>query len=151
MGYGRGGWYGWNPLERDETGTSRLLADLRPPRLGDVWLDGPGCDEDKGAWKVEALQPPWTLVLHSVRDPFTGRELDPGESAHVSIDTAWVFHLRRVRPGRTRLLARTRIRMEPRWAILALKWMGNGDTVMQRRLLDGIQVRVETAAGAPVD
>jgi hypothetical protein len=48
-----------------------------------------------------------------------------------------------------RLLARTRIRVEPRWAIFPLKWMGGGDTVMQRRLLDGIKVRVEATAGAP--
>jgi hypothetical protein len=29
--------------------------------------------------------------------------------------------------------------------------MGSGDTVMQRRLLDGIKVRVEAAAGAAQD
>jgi hypothetical protein len=146
MGYGRGGWYGWNPLEREDTGASELLADLPPPRVGDVWLDGPGCDETKGAWKVEAVEPPRTLVLHSVREPVTGRELDPADKSHLVIDTAWTFHLDRVAARGTRLLDRVRIRVEPRWAVLALKWMGGGDTVMQRRLLDGIKVRVETTA-----
>ena len=146
MGYGRGGWYGWNPLEGEDTGTSRLLAGLPPPKLGDVWLDGPGCDETKGAWKVVAIEAPRALVLHTVRDPMTGRELDPADKPHLVIDTAWAFHLDQVAARRTRLLARTRIRVKPAWALPALKWMGGGDTVMQRRLLDGIKDRAETTA-----
>ena len=149
MGFGRGGWYGWNPLERTDTGVSLLLTVLPPPRVGDVWLDGPGCTEAKGAWAVRAVDPPSTLVLHSMRDPITGRELNPAENPHLFIDTAWAFYLDQFAPGKTRLLARTRIRIGPPWAILALKWMGSGDTVMQRRLLDGIKARVETAAGIP--
>jgi hypothetical protein len=43
-------WYGWNPLEREDTGVFRLLEDIPPARVGDVWLDGPGCNETKGAW-----------------------------------------------------------------------------------------------------
>ncbi len=147
MGYGRGGWYGWNPLEREDTGVSRLLEEFPPPRVGDVWLDGPRCDETKGAWKVQAVEPPRTLVLHSMRDPITGRELDPGEKPRLFIDSAWAFHIDQIAPRRSRLLARVRID-SPRWAILALKWMGGGDTVMERRLLDGIKARVEAAASA---
>ncbi len=146
MGYGRGGWYGWNPLEREDTGASQLLADLPPPRVGDVWLDGPGCDEIRGAWKVVAVEPPQTLALRTVRDPVTGRELQPADSPRLVIDSAWVFHLDQITAGRTRLLARTRIQVEPGWALPALKWMGAGDTVMQRRLLDGIKDRAERPA-----
>jgi hypothetical protein len=149
MGYGRGGWYGWNPLEREDTGVSSLLADLAPPRVGDVWLDGPGYHETKEAWTVRAVDPPHALVLQSIRDPITGRELELPESPRLFIDTAWAFHLAQLDSGGTRLLARTRIRIAPRWALLALKWMTTGDTVMQRRLLDGIKTRVETAAGGP--
>jgi hypothetical protein len=144
MGYGRGGWYGWNPLEREDTGASRLLPDLPPPRVGDTWLDGPGCDETTGAWTVRAMEAPFTLVLHSMRDPITGRELDPADKSRLFIDTAWAFQLEQLGHRTTRLLARTRIRMSPPWAILPLRWMGGGDTVMQRRLLDGIKARVET-------
>jgi hypothetical protein len=146
MGYDRGGWYGWNPLEREDTGVSRLLADLAPPKVGDVWLDGPGCDETRGAWKVAAIEPRQTLALRTVRDPVTGRELDAADTPHLVIDSAWVFHLEEIGAGRTRLLARTRIRIAPGWALPALKWMGAGDTVMQRRLLDGIKARAETTA-----
>jgi hypothetical protein len=147
MGYGRGGWYGWTPLEREDTGVSRLLEELRPPRVGDVWLDGPGCDETKGAFRVTSVEPPRTLVLHSMRDPITGRELDPAEKPRRFIDTAWAFHLRAVGPHRTRLLARTRVDFAPRWFAVPAKVIG-GDTVMQRRLLDGIKARAETAASA---
>lgn len=146
MGYGRGGWYGWNPLEREDTGVSRLLEELPPPRVGDVWLDGPGCDETKGAFTVKAVEPPRTLVLHSMRDPITGRELDPAEKPRLFIDTAWAFHTDQIAPRKSRLLARVRIRA-PGWAIIPLKWMGAGDTVMQRRLLDGIKARAEATPG----
>jgi hypothetical protein len=63
----------------------------------------------------------------------------------VFIEIGWVFHLDEISFGRTQLLARTRIRMNPSWFIFALKWMGGGDTVMQRRLLHGTEIRVETA------
>jgi hypothetical protein len=149
MGYGRGGWYGWNPLEQEDTGATHLLADVPPPRMGDIWLDGPGCDETTGAWTVRAMEAPATLVLHSMRDPITGRELDPADNPRLFIETAWAFHLEEFAPHRTRLLARTRIRMSPAWAILPLRWMGGGDTVMQRRLLDGIKARVETTTAGP--
>jgi hypothetical protein len=148
MGYGRGGWYGWNPLEREDTGVFGLLEDVPTPSVGDVWLDGPGCDETKGAWKVMAVEPARALVLHSLRDPVTGRELGRGGKPHLFIDTVWTFYLDQIGSRRTRLLARARIRVEPFWALLPLKWMGGGDTVMQRRLLDGIKARVEAAAGA---
>lgn len=143
MGYGRGGWYGWNPLERADTGVAEILAAEDVPRQGDVWLDGPGCDEGTGAWKVISVDPPRTLLLHSMRHPVTGRELDPKRNPPVFIDMAWAFCLKEIAPDRTRLLARTRVYVKPRWAVLPLKWMGGGDTVMQRRLLDGIKVRVE--------
>ena len=149
MGCGRAGWYGWNPLDREDTGAYRLLTEIPPPRVGEIWLDGPGCDETKGAWKLKTVEQPWTLILHSVRDPITGRELDPADRPHLLIDSAWGFHLDHIAADRTRLLARTLIRVEPSWAILTLKWMGGGDTVMQRRLLDGIKIRVEATASAP--
>jgi hypothetical protein len=88
-----------------------------------------------------------TLALHSTRDPITGRELDPAQKPRLFIDTGCAFYLDEISSGRTQLLARTRIRMNPRWSILAFKWMGGGDTVMERRLLDGIKIRVETGRG----
>jgi hypothetical protein len=123
---------------------SRLLADFPPPRVGDIWLDGPGCDETNGAWTVRTMDAPLTLVLHSMRDPITGRELDPADNPRLFIDTTWVFQLEELAPRRTRLLARTRIRVSPPWASSRSGGWAAGDTMMQRRLLDGIKTRVET-------
>jgi len=145
MGYGRAGWYGWNPLEGADTGVDRLLA-LQEPSEGDVWLDGPGCDETKGAWVVKTVDKPHTLVLYTMRDPVNGRELQPGTSQRPWIQSGWSFHLLPTSTEGTRLLARTRVDVRPRWALLPLKWMGGGDTVMQRRLLIGIKMRSETAS-----
>ncbi len=49
MGYGRGGWYGWFPLNRKDTAATRILPEFQQPRVGEVLLDGPDCDETTGA------------------------------------------------------------------------------------------------------
>ncbi len=146
MGYGRGGWYGWFPLNRKDTAATQILPQFQQPRVGQVLLDGPDCDETTGAWEVRAVQPPTTLVLHSLRDPFSGRELDPSARPRRYIDTGWAFYLIAAGPGATRLLARTRVAIAPRWLKLAAKLMGGGDTVMQNKLLGGIKARAEQAA-----
>ncbi len=148
MGYGRGGWYGWNPLEREDTGADRILTDLVPLKVGDILLDGPGCDETKGAWRVAIVSPPTTLALYTLRDPATGRELDPTCRPRRYIDCGWIFVALSEGAEHTRLLARTRIRFGPRWVAVPMtvnpvNLLGAGDTVMQRRLLEGIKTRVE--------
>ena len=148
MGYGRGGWYGWFPLNRKDTAATQILPEFQQPRVGQVLLDGPDCDETTGAWTVRVVQPPTTLVLYSLRDPFSGRELDPAAKPRRYIDTGWAFHLDTAGPGATRLLARTRAAFAPRWLMLAAKVMGGGDTVMQNKLLEGIKARAERAARA---
>jgi hypothetical protein len=152
VGYGRGGWYGWNPLEREDTGVAQILPRFQSPKVGDILLDGPGCDETTGAWRVRAVEPPHTLVLSTIRDPLTGRELDPETTPWRYLDCGWAFFLNSADPGETRLFARTRVRFGPRWmalpvAILPVKVIGGGDTVMQRRLLEGIKTRAEAGAG----
>lgn len=148
LGYGRGGWYGWFPLNRQDTAATQILPQFQHPRAGEVLLDGPDCDQTVGAWTVRAVQPPATLVLYSLRDPFSGRELNPAGTPRRYIDTGWAFHLEAAGPGATRLLARTRAAFAPRWLMLAAKVMGGGDTVMQNKLLEGIKARAEQAACA---
>jgi hypothetical protein len=153
LGYGRGGWYGWNPLERGDTGVARILHRFQSPNVGDVLLDGPGCDQTTGAWRVKATEPPHTLVLYTMRDPLTGRELDPVAKPRRYIDCGWAFIIDPVGPETTRLLTRTRVRFGPRWlalpvTVMPVKVLGGGDTVMQRRLLEGIKVRAEAAVAA---
>lgn len=148
MGHGRGGWYGWFPLNRKDTAATRIMPEFQQPRVGQVLLDGPGCDQTTGAWTVRAVEPPTTLVLYSLRDPFSGRELDSTAKPHRYIDTGWTFHLVAAGPRATRLLARTRVAFAPRWLALAAKVVGGGDTVMQNKLLEGIKARAEQTARA---
>jgi hypothetical protein len=78
MGWGRGGWYWWaDSLVEDEVSPSRILPHFQSLKVGDILLDGPGCDRTKGAWAVRGVDPGRNLVLYSVRDPFTGLEIDP--------------------------------------------------------------------------
>jgi hypothetical protein len=148
MGYGRGGWYGWFPLNRKDTAATQILPQFQQLKVGEVLLDAPGCDWTTGAWAVRAVHPPTALVLYSLRDPFSGRELDPAAKPRRYIDTGWAFHMAAAGPRTTRLLARTRVALAPRWLVLAAKVMGRGDTVMQKKLLEGIKARAEQTAPA---
>jgi hypothetical protein len=146
MGYGRGGWYGWFPLNREDTAATQIIPQFQHPAVGEVLLDGPDCDKTTGAWAVRVVEPPTTLVLYSLRDPFSGRELDPAVRPRRYIDTGWAFNLDAAGPRTTRLLARTRVASGPRWFTFAAKVMGGGDTVMQNKLLEGIKARAEKTA-----
>ena len=148
MGWGRGGYYAYSFFDPRHTTDARgIVPRLQDLRAGDVLLDGPGCDETKGAWKVAAIEPGETLVLHSLRDPISGRELDPEDRGNRWIDCSWAFALEEETPTRTRVLVRTRIASAPTYARLALRLaFGPGDTVMQRTMLRGIKERAERAA-----
>lgn len=157
-GYGRGGWYGDLPWWRDATGrrgpgssSNHVVPELQDIRPGQVLLDGPGCDETTGAWRVRAVEPGRSLVLYSSRT-FSGREvdLDSVPAPRLYFDCAWIFVLRPVPQG-TRLLVRTRARLYPdlrlvRWLAQGFVW---GDRAMQRAMLLGIKRRAESAVSAP--
>jgi hypothetical protein len=148
MGYGRGGFYSFSAFDpRHVHDLEVIQPHLQRLRTGDVWLDGPGCDETKGAWTVTAIDPVRTLVLHSLRDPFSGRVLDPKDRGSRWVDCSWAFVLRPARRGATRILARTRATFAPAWAGPAARLVfGPGDTVMQRTMLRGIRERAERSA-----
>ena len=148
MGWGRGGYYAYSFFDPRHTTDARgIVPRLQDLRVGDVLLDGPGCDERKGAWTVEAMEPGRALVLHSLRDPITGRELDPKDRGRRWIDCSWAFVVESVEPETTRLLVRTRLLFAPALARLAARFvLGPGDTVMQRTMLRGIKERAERTA-----
>lgn len=152
MGYGRGGYYSFSAFDpRHVHDLDVIQPHLQRLRVGDVWLDGPGCDETKGAWTVTAIEPGRALVLHSLRDPVSGRVLDPKEPGSRWIDCSWAFVVGPARRGTTRLLARTRVTFAPAWARPAARLIfGPGDTVMQRTMLRGIRERAERLAGVPM-
>jgi hypothetical protein len=148
MGWGRGGYYAYSFFDPRHTADARgIVPRLQQLEVGDVWLDGPACDEAKGAWRVRVLEPGHSVVLHSLRDPITGRELDPTDRGGRWLDCSWAFVVEPSGRHTTRLLVRTRIALAPAQALLAARLvLGPGDTVMQRTMLRGIRERAERAA-----
>jgi hypothetical protein len=148
MGWGRGGFYAYSFFDPRHLADARgILPRLQMPRVGDVWLDGPGCEETRGAWRVVRLEPGRALVVHSLRDPITGRELDPADRGGRWIDRSWAFVVEPKGRATTRLLVRTRVSFAPAVAGVAARFvLGPGDTVMQRTMLRGIRERAERAA-----
>ena len=162
MGYGRGGYYGDFPWWRDPAGrrgrrasANAVLNDFQSLRVGEVLLDGAGCSERVGAWRVTAVEPNRLLVLFTSRTPLSGREVGYlSRRPLVYFDCGWTFVLEPGTAGGTRLLMRTRVRTVPSWIIHAMAVLRLGDTVMQRAMLDGIKRRVEAvktgdSAGMP--
>jgi len=151
MGWGRGGYYAYSFFDPRHTADARgVVPRLQLLKVGDLWLDGPGCDETKGAWRVAAVEPGRALVVHSLRDPISGRELDPKDRGNRWIDVSWAFVLEPVDRARTRLLVRTRVRFAPAWGGLAARLvLTPGDTVMQRTMLRGMRERAERYASRP--
>jgi hypothetical protein len=134
MGYSRGGYYGDFPWWRDpdrhrgaRSSADAVLPRFQQLRLGDVLLDAPHCDERLRAWRVRVLEPGHALALFSSRTPLSGREvtfLPPRPRAF--FDCSWAFVLVS-KDGGTRLLVRSRIRMQPGWLLqLACVIRGGG-------------------------
>ncbi len=148
MGWGRGGFYAYSFFDPRHLSDARgIVPRLQGLKVGDVWLDGSECDETKGAWRVEILDPGSAVVVHSLRDPITGRELEPEDRGGRWIDCSWAFVVEPHGRRTTRLLARTRVAFAPAVAGPAARLLfGPGDTVMQRTMLRGIRERAERAA-----
>jgi hypothetical protein len=152
LGYGRGGYYGDLPWWRGERGrgpaasADRILPEFQRLDLGDVLLDGSGCDATHGAWTVRVVEPGGSLVLFSSRT-LDGREVDPRAEPkpRLFFDCSWAFVLVPTGEAVTRLLVRSRLRMVPGWALRGAEFLTLGDTVMQRAMLRGIRQWAEQA------
>lgn len=140
LGADRGGWPGWYPFTQPhDTSANQLLGFTIEP--GDTLAEVIG-PESNARWHVIDLKAPHYLVLHSCRTLGTGRDVDRSTARHWA-DTSWAFALQPLEGGRTRLLARTRSLVAPRWLGYAVRIIGTGDTVMQRELLAAIARRAE--------
>jgi proline iminopeptidase len=154
IGYGRGGYYGDFPWWRDPdqhrgpgSSADAVLPRFQQLRVGDVLLDGPNCNDRIGAWRVRVLEPGHALVLFSSRTPLSGREVGYlPRRPRAFFDCSWAFVLFS-EDGGTRLLVRSRIRMQPGWLLRVTRVIRAGDNVMQRAMLAGIRRRVEGATG----
>ena len=149
MGWGRAGWSTYRWVDRllfPANGPSaNQLPEHQQLAVGDQVPDGP---PEVDCWfTVERLEPDRLLVLRSTRHlPASWRQRGLG------MDWIWSWHLQECSPGRTRLVQRNRMRLEPAWfegAFLAT--IVPADFIMARSHLRGLQRRVEasTAESGP--
>jgi hypothetical protein len=148
MGWGRGQWYTARWVDAmlfpdNRPSADRVVAEWQHLDVGDLVLDGP--PEKECAFVVRAIEAPRHLVLHS------RQHLPPAwaERFGASIDWSWAFVLDEVDVDRTRLLIRSRLRVEPRWVRAC--YVGAGvpaDFVMSRQMLLGVKARAERRTGA---
>jgi proline iminopeptidase len=147
LGYGRAGWYTWFPLDNGGVPSAEgIVPALQELVVGDVIPDGPRAAEGFGRWRVQALEPDRALVLFSRRNPFSGREIAPGEAEpELFMEMSWVFALVESSPGQTRLQVRVRMRSSVKsWVARAARlFFGLGDNAMENTMLAGIKERAE--------
>ncbi len=148
LGADRGGWPGWYPFTRPHDTAARAQLGYSIA-AGDVLLEVAG-PESSARWDVIAAERPSYIVLHSCRTLGTGAPVARAPGRHWT-DISWTFVIRPQPDGSSRLLARTRSVVAPRWLDVALwlplRLLGAADTVMQRELLAAIGWRAERLRG----
>jgi len=144
MGYGRGGWYSYDRLERRvgagefaEGGSAkRVIPELQQLAVGDTIALSPA-----GGLTVEVLDPANALVLHYRMNLLTAapaHEPDPAV-----LDWTWAFVLTPVNETSCRLLARVRADYRPSWLRPLLPFLLEPvHFMMERKMLRTIEQRV---------
>jgi hypothetical protein len=147
MGWGRAGWYTYRWVDRllfpaNRPSADRILPEHQGLREGDRVPDGP---PEVDCWfTVERLEPSRLLVLRSTRHlPASWRQ------RRLSMDWIWSWQLDEPIPGRTRVIQRNRMRLDPWWFQRAfLATIVPADFIMARSHLRGLQRRAEAAQQA---
>ncbi len=132
VGQGRGRFYSYDWLENlfgmDIRNTDRILPEYQRMQVGDTvpFWKGVGVT-------VRQIDPPRLLVLAG---SLNGNQVTDGGS--------WVFVLRELSPGSTRLIVRTRSVYGPFWIAPVVCLIGEpAHFIMERAMLQGIKQRSE--------
>lgn len=150
MGYGRGGWYSYEPLDRKLPSAREILPEFQELNVGDSMPTYPGF-----SFEVKEVQPKQALVLFTD----TARaKVQMEESLSEGADKAkarqnlpefaasWGFYLEPQGEDKTRLIERFRVQAPPNAPAPVLnEVMGTGMVLMARKQLLGIKERVESA------
>ena len=111
LGGGKGGWPGWYPFARPhDPSPTELGPDADEVRPGDVLLEVQG-PESAARWRVLTVEARAHLVLHSCRTLDSGDEVARRTGKRWA-DISWSFVLLPNEDGKTRLVARTRSRVQ---------------------------------------
>jgi hypothetical protein len=141
MGYGRGGWYSYDRLERRvgagefaEGGSARrLIPQLQQLAVGDIVALSPA-----GGPTVAVLDPARALVLHYRMNLLTAAAAHDSDPA--ILDWTWAFVLTPVNEASCRLLARVRAEYRPRWLLPLLPFLLEPvHFLMERKMLRTIE------------
>jgi hypothetical protein len=158
MGFGRGGWYTSEAFDRivwrlDNPSSDVILPQWQHPEVGDIIPDGPECS---AYFRVVRIDDGEALVYRSIRHPYRGHPVDPDDASALSslerrlvegglyLDFSWVFVLRAIDPGSTRVIVRTRASYEPRWIWFTEIPLGLVDLLHVSTMFRGITHRAET-------
>jgi hypothetical protein len=134
MGYGRGGMYSYDFVDRvmgilDRESTWQIMPEHQQLKVGDVIPMGSG-----PSWPVAALEPYRSMVLH-IQEP----------GVHVT----WSYSLKGLGWRLTRLVLRVRTWLEIKPQIVPLLVvMDPGEFLMVRKHLLGVKARAEALAGS---
>ena len=143
MGYGRGGWYSYDWLERRvgagdfaEGGSARrVIPELQSLAAGDTVALS-----QAGGLTVALIDPPNALVLHFRMNVLTGAPA--GASDPAVLHWTWAFILIPVDGDSCRLLVRTRAEYHP-WVLGVFSFLLDAvQFVMERKMLQTIERRV---------
>lgn len=157
MGFGRGGWYTSEAFDRAvwrivNVSSDVILPKWQHPEIGDIIPDGP---DFAAYFRVVAVDDGEAIVYRSIRHPYRGHPVDPDDASALAclerklvddglyLDFSWVFALRAVGSGATRLIVRTRATYEPRWLWLAEVPLGLVDLLHVSTMFRGIARRAE--------
>jgi hypothetical protein len=145
MGYGRGGWYTYDRLERligagdfaEGGSATRIIPQLQSLSLGDTVAFSVS-----GGATVADLDPPRSMVLHFPMDLLSAAAAS--ERSRAVLDWTWAFVLEPVGDA-CRLIVRVRADPRPSLLRLALPLLEPVHFIMEREMLSGIKRRAEAA------
>jgi S-formylglutathione hydrolase FrmB len=149
MGWGRAGWSTYRWVDRllfpaNGPSADRILPEHQRLATGDQVPDGP---PEADCWfTVERLEPNRLLVLRSTRHlPASWRQRG------LAMDWIWSWQLDEPVPGRTRVIQRNRMRLEPAWFERAfLATIVPADFIMARSHLRGLRRLAQGPASSAV-
>jgi len=147
LGYGRGGLYSYEKLERligcEMHNADRIQPELQDLKIGDTIALDPRIPLP---YSVVDLQPEHYLLLMIAVDPSQNQPIDFSQLLPPVYDiNTWLFYLEPQDVQKTRLLVRSRHAYPPGFAN-TLAWKVITDPihfVMERRLLQGVKQRAE--------
>jgi hypothetical protein len=169
MGYGRGGWYSYRPMDMPGPSADAIIPELQSIAVGETMPTSPD-----GGFEVVQIEPDHALVLYmddvmverqrvaarerrGTPDAPAAERIPPGLAASGAIlgttpsmfRATWSFVLEPVDGGSTRLIERVRVQYTPVGPMprMTSRFLGFGLFVMMRRQLLGLKARAERLIG----